>query len=410
MKGFFVERSNPHAVSNSTTNKSSKKPTCLTCGLKKKCKNKRIPPIGNLNGNVLIVFGSVTSREDHKGSLLLEGQLARIKRCLAQNGIPWSDCALTRAVRCCSESPTDKEVISCSEHLYSTIENGQFSNVILIGEQAVTCFFSYQSGNEFATLSKLRGLTVPDLRFNLYVSVISEPVEETDSSFGEDVMRNTLFLRDMEAMSEYYKKKVPEEYSRYKEYLFPCTSSEAVQVMKKILEGDYRNYIAFDFETTGLRPYNNGHRILSCAIATNEHASYSFMITEKTAFWLKKILRSPHIPKVAANMKFEKTWAKQILNCTVNNLILDVVVAAHVIDNRTGVTGVKFQSFQNFGIYGYEKAVANYISATKEDEDLLGANAFNSMHKCPEETMLTYVAMDSLLEYWISLKQIRKVL
>lgn len=409
MQGFYIERANPHARSNITTNKTNRKPTCLTCKLKEKCRNKRIPPIGNLDGSVLVVWGSVTASEDKAGTMLMEDQLIRIKRTLSQNHVNVRDCCFVRAVRCCTESPTDKEIISCSEHLYSLVSKGSFSNVLLIGKQAVTAFFSYQD-NDFATYARLRGMTVPDLKYGVYVSVINEPIEDSNSRYGQDIIGNTLFLNDVAAFIPFHKKRIPGRYKKHRDFIFPCTSAEAVKEMDKVLRGKYRDFIAFDFETTGLRPYNKGHQIVSCSIAVSKEYCFSFMMTKKTAKWLKKILRNPNIPKVAANMKFEKTWSKVILSCTVNNFLLDTVVAAHVIDNRAKVTAVKFQAFALFGIYGYEKAVEPYIGSSAEDKDRLGCNAMNTMLQCPEDLMLEYVGLDSLLEYWIALEQMDKVL
>jgi hypothetical protein len=330
---------------------------------------------------------------------------------VGQNGIGWSDCACVRAVRCHSDNPSEKEVLSCAEHLYATLAEGKYKNVFLVGEQAVTAYFSYQN-NPHATFAKLRGFTVPDLKYNLWVSVISAPNEEDEygSKYGEEIINNTIFLHDMKEACAYHKKPVPKMFGQYKEFLFPCDEQKAIQELEAVLAGKYQQFIAFDYETTGLRPYNEGHRIICCSVAVSKTKSFSFMITDKTASLLKKILRSPHIPKVAANMKFEKVWSRCCLGSSVNGLMLDTVVAAHVIDNRPGISSVKFQSFLYFGIYGYESSVERFISSTKEAEDISGANAFNSMHKCPTDILLVYVAMDSLLEYWIALRQKDKVI
>jgi hypothetical protein len=205
-------------------------------------------------------------------------------------------------------------------------------------------------------------------------------------------------------MSKSYGKRPPEAWGRIKEFLTPCTQEEAIVEMKKVLEYNFETFISFDYETTGLRPYNKGHRILSVGIATGKRKCFSFMLTPETVPWLKKVLRATHVPKVAANIKFEKTWTKILLNCTINNWLLDTIISAHVIDNRPGITAVKFQAFLLFGIYGYENAVKQYIGSSKEDKKSYGANAFNTMHLLSDDVMLEYVAMDALLEYWIAVK------
>ena len=403
MAGFFMERANPQATANNTSNKKNRKPTCLTCGLKGGCKTKRMQPIGNPDGKVLVIWGTVSEQEDYNGCMQESDQIMKLKRALKQNGINHRDVAFVRAVRCHADKVTEKEIISCSEHHYKLITNHNFTNIILVGKQAVISYFSYQN-NKHATYQKLRGLTVPDTTFKCFVSVVQEPSSDPRSRYDSDVIMATLFLNDIKSMSQYYGKQPPDAYTKIREFLTPCNEEQAIVEMKKVLEFKFKTFIAFDYETTGLRPYNRGHKILSVGIATSKRECFSFILTPKTIPYLKKILRSTHIPKVAANIKFEKTWTMVLLKCTINNWLLDTVLSAHILDNRPGITSVKFQAFLLFGIYGYEDAVKQYISSSKEDEKALGANAFNTMAQLPDNIMLEYVAMDALLEYWIAIK------
>jgi len=394
------------ATSNVTTNRKKRKPTCLTCKLKKGCKNKKIGGYGDPESDVLVVIGQPTEKEDWKGKLKIDPNLAYIQQTLKRER---KSCTFIHAVRCWSEKePSESEIIACAEHLYRQLDQNDYTDVFLVGKIAVDAFFAYQE-NDYAAYSKLRGMTIPDHRFDLQVSVIHEPSHEIGNVYGNEQLKNTFFKSDLKQALKSMGKSIPKIFLNPKKCLVLCNEKQAVKEMKAVLDGKYTNFISFDFETTGLRPYNKGHRILSCAIATSKKKSFSFIMTKETTHWLKRILRNPSIPKIAANMKFEKTWAKVCLNCSINGLIHDTVLAGHIIDNRSGITSVKFQSFANFGIFKYEEAVGTYIKGSKEDETEFGANAFNRMHECPEQMMLEYVAMDSLLEYWIACKQ-KKVL
>ena len=408
MKPFFVERRNPSATANHVTNKGTKKkPRCMTCGLKKKVRNCRIGPCGNLKGSVLVVYGTVSQSEDRKGKMKPDWILEMVASVLKRKVSP-RDMAFVRAVRCHSESPSDKETISCSEHLYKMIEEGNFTNIVLVGKNAVTSFFSYQDDNKGNSYARIVGKTVPDLRFDVYVSVVNIP-GNPDSYHGKDKMETSLFKSRLQAALPYIGKDIPKMYKNYKKYLKPLNEEEAVKELKAILAGKYKDYIAFDYETTGLRPFEKGHQILCCGIAISLKKAIGFMLTRKTVPLLKRILRNPDIPKVAANIKFEHKWSKQILHCTVNNWLLDVVLMAHVLDNRARITNVKVQTFFLTGIYNYEAAVAGYISASKADTDKYGANAFNTMNRCPEQVLLSYVCMDALFERWIADDQLKQV-
>ena len=408
MNGFFVERKNPHATRNDTSNKQNKKPSCLTCGLKKTCASKRMEPFGNANGSFLIVYGTVSKAEDIRGSLKMDSEWKRISFALKKAGVVPRECLFVRACRCHTPAPTEKQLVSCSEHLYSVLKKGDFTNVILIGSQAVVAYFSYQN-NKHATFSKLRGLTIPDTTFGCYVTIVQDPPSDSSSRDDLDQIKTTLFESDIHGIRPFIRKTPPKAFSTIRSRIHPCTEQEAVAKMELVLKGQFTDFIAFDYETTGLRPYNKGHKIVCCGIATSKKNCFSFMLTKNTIPILKKILRDPKIPKVAANIKFEKTWSRVCLNCSINNWYLDTVISAHVIDNRRGITSVKFQSFALFGIYGYENAVGQYITSTAEEEKEKGTNAFNSMDKCPKEIILKYVAMDSLLEYWIAVKHSKEV-
>jgi uracil-DNA glycosylase len=362
-------------------------------------------PMGNLDGKVLVIWGTVSEMEDREGCMVDGDEMITLKRTLKQNGYDLDECAFVRAVRCHCEKPSDKQILSCSEHHYKLIKEGNFTNLLLIGKAAVTSYFSYQD-NKYATYAKLRGLTIPDTTFNMFISVISPPSPPDGVRYESDIIQTTLFINDIKQAAAYYGKRPPEAFSRIREYIFPCDDEQAIVEMKKVLNGKFKTFIAFDYETTGLSPHNSGHRILSVGIATAKRHCFSFMLTPKTRPWLKKLLRSRHVPKVAANIKFEKTWSKIILEATVNNWMFDTMLGAHVIDNRPGITSVKFQAFALFGFYGYEKAVARYIKASTSDTKAHGTNAFNQMDKLADDVMLEYVGLDALLEYWIAIKQL----
>ena len=78
----------------------------------------------------------------------------------------------------------------------------------------------------------------------------------------------------------------------------------------------------------------------------------------------------------------------------------DTVIAAHVFDNRRGISGLKFQSYVNFGLPDYSKGMDKYLQGDPKD-----ANSFNHIYSAPKRVLLKYNAIDSLMTFWLAMKQ-----
>jgi len=108
-------------------------------------------------------------------------------------------------------------------------------------------------------------------------------------------------------------------------------------------------------------------------------------------------------------MKFEEIWSAEILGQPVQNWGFDSMLAAHILDNRTGISGLKFQTYVNFGIIDYDSDINQYLKATRD-----GANSFNKVRELAEtergrKKLLTYCALDSLYEYRLATKQMNLI-
>jgi len=159
---------------------------------------------------------------------------------------------------------------------------------------------------------------------------------------------------------------------------------------------------AFDFETTGLKPHAEGHKIVSCAIADTEDHAYVFMMPQKRSqrLPLVELLGNPKIGKVIANMKFEITWAEVILKCKVENIIWDTMLMTHVMDNRQGITGLKFMTYVTLGVIDYSSEIEPYLKGVEEKN----ANSLNRVlelvsTESGKSQLLKYNALDAINEY-----------
>lgn len=99
-------------------------------------------------------------------------------------------------------------------------------------------------------------------------------------------------------------------------------------------------------------------------------------------------------PKIGANLKFEHRWCKRRLGVDVRNWVWDTVTNAHILDNRRGVTSVKFQAFVLLGAESYDSQMKAYMNSQ-------GSNSPNRLKSAPLDKLLLYCGKDSLLEYEI---------
>lgn len=197
-----------------------------------------------------------------------------------------------------------------------------------------------------------------------------------------------------------------ELYNQYCEKVSVITDvKEAIYTLKIISKYDL---LAFDYETTGKKPYRKGHKIFSASIS-NGKDSYSFPFFDDEEFrdlW-KGILLCP-IQKICHNAKFESIWTKVILGYWPKNIIADTMINAHVIDNR-GKVGLKPLTKQYFNVGEYEDSISNFLSADSVEEDKYGANAFNRIDKAPLQDLLLYGGLDSLFTFLLYKKQLKEL-
>jgi hypothetical protein len=153
--------------------------------------------------------------------------------------------------------------------------------------------------------------------------------------------------------------------------------------------------VAFDYETDRLKPDHPDARVVSCSVSDGE-TTIAYPWHGEAIEATKKLLQAP-CGKIASNAKFEDRWTKRALGIRVRNWFWDTMQAAHVLDCRPGVTGLKFQAFALLGQEPYDSQVAPYLKSAKE-----GANEVNRIRDVGLSKLLLYNGLDSLLEFRVA--------
>jgi len=169
-------------------------------------------------------------------------------------------------------------------------------------------------------------------------------------------------------------------------------------VLENILDEKPR-YLAFDTETSGIKPYDHErHKIFCIAFSWDGESAVTIPApTEKKGIHLlKQVMRHKGIRKIAANMKFEYVWMAEIYGIEVRPWDFDTMLAAHVLDNRTEISGLKFQSYVRFGVVGYDSDVNSFLKSASVYEpnnvgDYIAQGGYQSLARyCGMDAMLTY--------------------
>jgi hypothetical protein len=251
---------------------------------------------------------------------------------------------------------------------------------------------------------KWRGWTIPDQDFNAWICPTFHPsyvhrAKSNPYNFDGHTAEETIWIDDLRQAIRCLK--IP----------FPVYQEPIIKIIKdltlldKIKAG---TKIAFDYETTGLKPHAYGHRIVCCSVAVSANKVYVFMMPQKAINRepFIRLLEDEGVHKIAANMKFEDNWSAVRLKTEVKGWLHDTMQAGHILDNRQGITGLKFQTYVQFGIIDYASEVAPYLSSI-DSKNGNSLNRIMELVKKPggKELLMKYCGYDSINEIRLAEKQ-----
>jgi DNA polymerase len=394
IEGFFTKKE-----TSSLTRPDGRTYSCVSCGLYKKVESPRMKPFGNFKKGILNIGEAPGKVEDANGKPFQgkTGQL--LQRTYKHLGVDlFEDCLNLNACHCRpldedgeNRTPTNYEIECCRRATFKIIEECKPKIIILLGNSAIYSLLGHRYKKELGGISKWRGYTIPDQDLGAWVCPTFHPSYVERS---EDGPEETIWKQDLK--QAFQKSLEP----------FPHLTEPTIDIIEDLsvlnkIEGE----VAIDYETTGKKPHAPGHRIVCCAVADSVDHAYVFMMPhsrqERKPFI--DLLANPKIGKIAQHMKFEEMWSVVRLKQNVQNWVWDTILATHILDNRPGVTGLKFQVYTQFGVVDYSSDVEPYLHST----DDTNANALNKIMELIKSTqgkerLLKYCALDAVYEYRLS--------
>jgi len=385
-----------------------KERTCLDCRLHQHCSSPKMKASGAGKKGILIIGGAPNASDDAQGTQFAGKDGSLLRRELKRHGVRLDqDCVMINAVNCRppkDRKPKPVEVEACRTRVWSVINKMRPKLILLLGNPAIASFLAHRWKKDLGGITKWRGWCIPDQEAQAWVCAVFHPSYLLEEKTND--VASVLFRRDLKAALKCLKKQFPKRGDDL-DYVTILSKKSAILAYLFHLCKHPPEFLAYDLETTGLKPHAKGHQIVSIAFCTSPDKTVAFLYKEEYKPYLQTIL-SRKGWKIASNIKYELVWSKVKLGCRMRGPFWDTMIFAHCFDNRREITGLKFQAYVQFGIVDYNSLIAPYLKSI-DQKNGNSKNRILELLKTKQSTkqLLTYNALDSLYEMWLALKQMK---
>lgn len=344
---------------------------------------------------ILLVDSVPTEAEDRCGKHLCPPRSDLLETILKECGVDMrKDCWITGAV-CCripkDRPPNETHINACRPKLLHDIDSLKPHLVICLGTEAIEsivrhCFPPITKGAD-----TLRGFVVPEQTLQCWVAFMLGVNTLNRTSF--DPVVRVVMKRDMQNALDHLNYTRP--YFSHAGSIETSTDTKRIcRFLRNVLKRKPR--IAIDYETTGLKPQAEGHRILCAAVAPSCNKSLSFPLLDGVSDLFCDVLQDSRIEKIAHNASFELMWSA-VCAAPVRGKVWDTCLLAHLDDCRRGVAALDTQAYLRFGVPPWD-TVEEFKRSVDKDK---GANAFNKLDQVQLRQLMTYNAIDALYTAWL---------
>lgn len=376
----------------------SELPKCGFCGLAKQCESPKMKYKGLGRKQILLVGEAPGAEEDAQNEQFVGKAGKRLEHELSRFAIKMNrDCWKTNAIRCRPPNNTlnPKKILSCQPILLKEIAELRPKIILLLGKTPATVLLSdWWNPKDGFELGKWMGWQIPVQKANCWTSVHYHPsyLERAHSDLVDVVFRKN--LKDALSKKARPWPDGPPNYASKIEIEFD--DRRAAKRLREIKDGT----IAFDYETNALKPEYPGTEIFSCSVYWANRWTIAFPWSGPVLDEMRRILTSTKIQKVGTNIKFEDRWTKLKLGVRVKRWVWDTMLAAHILYQARGITGLKFQCFVLLGQERYDDHIRPYLEPVK-------GTYLNRITDIPLSDLLLYNGMDSRVCYEVAIRQRR---
>lgn len=310
-----------------------------------------------------------------------------------------TDCYYTSVVLCKTQKITAKHTAKCHNNLINLLNNLKPKTVILLGEAGfeAVLYPTIISGRiRNSTYTDFIGEVVPSKKYGK-IAVVWHPEYLTETQTYEDGTKsNFLYQREPWIYTAWKQNLKDAIYSEKSVSQMPpvhkiYTEQEAIECLVKFSQ---KPFVAFDYETTGIKPFREGQRILTIAVSDGkETCSFPWFNTDTFKNAMAMFLDS-NARKIAHNMQFEALWSLNKVGTIGRNWYWDTQIGQHCL-HSSKPNGLKYLIYCKFGIIGYD----NYADKFMMDNDIEGDNGINKLAEADQNEILYYNALDAYFTY-----------
>jgi uracil-DNA glycosylase family 4 len=370
-----------------------------------------MPVYGEGKRGILFIGTSPSDKDDESGvPFSPRGEAGRhLRQTLESFGVDLQeDCWSTNAMICKNPAKLDpatnqpkqpiqpKELEWCRANLTKTIKDLKPRVIIPMGFPAVKQLLVPLFRDDVGQMATWAGWEIPLQKLNTWVCPIVSPQNVVSAASDRNGKVVSLLWEKQLETALMHTKRPWDVFPDYAENVrLLLDPDEAVAWLDRIIRQGKPT--AFDWETNCLKPDAAGAKLVSAGFHSAGETVAFLASGERIKNKLAEFCASD-LPKIGANNKFEDRWARKHLGTPVKNWVWDCMLSAHHLDNRSGITSVKFQAFVLLGYEPWDAVVGKYLEAPD-------AVSLNQIHKVDTKSLLTYNALDAVVEFTIALKQ-----
>jgi DNA polymerase I-like protein with 3'-5' exonuclease and polymerase domains/uracil-DNA glycosylase len=397
--GFFDTKELPKATYEGNVPKlKNYAASCSTCQQYKYCAHGQLPAVGLGEKKILVITGETTRAEDDSNNERHGQRYAYLRKAFRLCGIDLEkDCWYTHAIKCYFKGKSSNKIVhACHNKLMTEIRELQPEHIVVLDQEAwETLLYDRLGGRaSYASHYDWCGEVIPDQKLKTWIHPIYNPSWVMDGDehkvnkftlHWHMHIKNILSAGDLPLIDVESKCKIFE------------TETLAYAALAEVKTWPV---FAFDYETTGIKPFRKGHDIWYVSFS-NGKISYAMPFFKTPSFReaVADVLRNS-ATKIAHNLTFEMMWSEHILKVYVKNATQDTVLLQHCRNNKKP-TGLKFLSYAMYGFLGYDEEMDEYLECSTEEKQKYGANGINTIHLAPPKKAMLYNAMDSLFTFWL---------
>jgi DNA polymerase len=380
---------------------------CGKCQLFRHCNSPKMEPYGECREGLMIIGEAPGQNEDDKGIPFIGKSGQHLDHALRKLGIDVDvDAVKLNAVSCHpngNRTPNGVEIDACRGRVWSNIEKYKPKVILALGMTALESLIGHRWPKKkddketgLGSMARWFNWAIPDRQTNCWIVPCYHPayiLREHESTPAADVW----FERALKNAIKHLSIPFP-DYKDEEACVEIITDPEIIR--KRLLDISYGiNLIAYDYETTGLKPYREGHKIWYVGIATGPDEAICFPTagSREAMRVFRAMMTRPTLGKIAHNIAFEDLWTRERLGVQVQGWRMDTIQAAHVLNQTSGISGLKFQTYVRTGLIDYSSHISDYLSTPlNKEEEKYGDNKFNQISLAPPDEVMKYCGIDCI--------------